>query len=505
MTASPDPKVSYRPLLVFSIVAALVVGAGFYVVRNAGLASRRLVLDEKDLRLSHTFKSRLEQKFSSLRGRMEAAEFLVSSSPPSPGVAARALSHLLESGEEGPSAAVVLDQSGKIISSKRQGGVPRADFKERRIWARSVAALQGAKGKGPKYHIEAEELSGVPVLFLSAPSAATGGYWGVILQAKSLFRVWADELSASESVFLLSEPEQMVLFAQRGPSFASEAIGKNFNAKLSTTLEVSVCCDPAAFNTVYEDERSMIQLGVPGGTRQLRLVLVTNRRGALAPAGGGEGRILAAGAVVAWVLLVGLFAVFQRRRKEESDDWAADRLISISQAGPPPAAGGGQFLELLSRVSDTVAKGAHFRDVISLIASQAMGVVGARRAYAALYDEGMQQMFEVYAAGLGDGYRAAIAMGPEEMPEKIAVREGEMVEVPAVREWAQAPAVLEEENVGAVVVFPMQVDKRLLGILALYFDGPHELREDEIEICSTLVQQGALAVDRALYQAAPPL
>lgn len=488
----------------FSLAAALVAGAGFYVIQNANLDTRRQVLDEKDLRLAHTFKNRLERKIASLRGRMAAAEFLVSSNPPSPGVAARALSHLLENREKGPFAAVVLDQRGRIISSRRRGGAPRSDLKERRVWRRSAAALRGARNKGPKFHVESAVSGGVPVLFFSVPSAAAGGSWGVMLQAAFLFRIWPDELAAGESVFLLSEPGQSVLFAQSGATFANKAVGKNFNAKLSSELEISACCDPAAFNTIYEDERSMIQLSVGGGTRQLRLVLVTRRRGALSPAGVGESRFLAAGVVVAWLLLVGLFSMFQWRCKEEGE-WAADRPASVSGAGVSVPAGGGQLFELLSRVSETVGRGAHFRDAISLVATQSMKVVNTRRVYAALYDEEMRQMFEVYAAGLGEGYRAAIAMGPEEMPEKIAVREREMVEVPAVSEWDQAPDVLGEENVGAVVVFPMLAGKRLLGILALYFDAPRELREDEIDICSTLAQQGALAIDRALYQAEPPL
>ena len=161
-------------------------------------------------------------------------------------------------------------------------------------------------------------------------------------------------------------------------------------------------------------------------------------------------------------------------------------------------------LQTLNLVGESVAKGEHFREVISLATQEAAKFIGASRSYSALYDEAMGQLFEVYSSQVGEGYRAAIAVGADEMPERISVREGEFVEVASVEEWDGAPEALKSEGIGSMVVFPLKAGERTLGLMSFYFDGPRELRVEEIDFCSVLALQGAAAVARALSLAEPP-
>lgn len=78
------------------------------------------------------------------------------------------------------------------------------------------------------------------------------------------------------------------------------------------------------------------------------------------------------------------------------------------------------------------------------------------------------------------------------------MREKDLVEVPSVDDWDDAPKALRDEGIKAVAIFPMRAREKVVGMMAFYFDGPRELQSDEIEICSYVSLQGAVAVAQAL-------
>ncbi len=493
MTNIHSRRVSRFSFYAFIIIAAALAAAVFLAIREVRRGSEFARQEERDKRIVTALRARLESGVRAALSRVEGAKLLVGANPPSTRIVARALSFVMEKRDEGavPAAAIVLDQRGGVIASRRRGGVPRPGKMEGDLWRRAVAAMRRGTSAGD-FHIEAGVLDETASLFLAAPSRSAKDYWGVILLAEELLRIGGDELGPREAVFLLSEPDQNVLYARRGGKFLHEAVGRGFDKSLSLLLGILACCDPADFNSVHEGDRAMVQLELSGGTRKLRLVRVADRRASAVAADEGL-PALAAGVIAGWLILVGGFAFL---RGEEGGGPERNRPSAVRHES-------GDFsdadtLSVFYRVSEAAARGAHFREVVTLAAQEAARHLGADRSFAALFDEGMNLLFEVYSSRLGDNYRAAIALETKELPEWISIREGDVVEVTSVEEWEEAPSALRSEDVEAVAVFPMMSGKRPLGLMSFYFESEHELAGEQIDFCTVLALQAAEAVSRAL-------
>ena len=489
---------SQKRTLLFALFSGLVAWFAFWglmgVVRSARLSS----LNETDLRLIQALRERVSAQIQRSLDQIQGAELLIASTPPSAATATKALVFALnhtDSGREVHSAAVVLDERARILASRRQGGVPPPRASERRVWRRAVAALRNQKknGKGIHYHIEAGRLEDIPALFIVSPSPSTKGYWGVVLVAENFISLDKGEVGSGDGLFLVSEPDQIVFYARKGSEFVHDAIGREFDKGLGPSLEILACCDPAAFNMVSDGKRWMSLLDFPGGTRTLRLVRVTGPMAASAELAR-TNQTLAGGVLVCWLVLLGAFWLLRRRRAEGSYDDPGDSSTDDA-IEPPPS---NTPFAALTRLGESVARGDHFREVISYGTEEAARYVGADRFFSAVYDDDLDQLFEISCSNLGDAFRAAVAIGAGELPEHIAVKERHLVEVLAVSEWEDAPEVLKNEGIASATVFPMRVGDKVVGLMALYFDNPRELHADEIDICDYIALQGAVAVSRAL-------
>jgi len=485
-------------ILFFALISVLIALAAFVWVRQAVRTAYLSSSERGDLHLLRVFRGRIEARIRLVISRVRGAELLFDSIPPSAVTRTRALGFAVNRTDKSvaSSAAVVLDERANVLFSRRKGGIPPPGKLERQSWSRAVAALRTnlQDRKEKNFHIEAGSLGGVPALFVVAPSLSTKGYWGLILPAESLFSIWPDEIGPGDSVFLLTDPEQTVLFAQKGTNFIHDTIGMLFDQSLGPHLKISICCDPLAFNTVQEGNRWMVEMEVPGGTRKFRLIRVADRGLAVASLKQTE-QLLAGGMAGGWVVLVGIFALLGKSRgphrnaKTRRTRKGIEGIESVSDNTPFAA---------LCRLSEMVARGEHFKDVISYGTEEAANFVGADRFFAAAYDDNLGQLFEITCSNLGAGFRAAVAIGSQGFPEQIALQEKELVEVPSVADWEEAPKILKEEGIEAMAVFPIRTGSRIVGLMALYFNRPRELASEEVDICGLLALQGAVSVARAL-------
>ena len=484
--------------LVFALVSALIASAAFVWVREAIRTAHLSSSEKSELHLLRVFKGRIDTQFRVVLSRIQGAELLIASTPPSAATATRALVFAVNRADKNvaSSAAVVLDERANILAFRRKGGVPPPGNLERRSWSRAVAALRtGLKNRQEeRFHVEVGSLGGIPALFVVAPSLSTRGYWGLILAAEKLFSIGPEENGPGDSVFVLTVPEQTVLFARRGTEFLHDTVGVSFDKELGPRLGISVCCDPAAFNIVSEGRRWMVEMEIPGGTRKFRLIRVADRELAVASLKRAE-RFLAGGMAAGWALLVGIFALLGKSSGTGRTEETSPPEQPAVDLGPLPE---NTPFVALNRLSKSVARGDHFKDVISYGTEEAARFVGADRFFAAVYDDDLGQLFEITCSNLGDGFRAAVAIGSQDLPEQIALQKRELVEVPAVADWEDAPDVLKEEGIGAVAVFPMRAGERIVGLMALYFNQPRELDASEVDICGLIALQGAVSVARAL-------
>ena len=489
-------RLSFRQRIVlFAILSALIAGAAHLGIMQGIQQAEFARLEKNGQLLLQIFKTKIEARINHVISQIHGADLLITSKPLSAATATKALTFALRKDSYGQSssAAVVLDGRARILASRRGGGVPADSVAEQRAWRRSVAALRNLKKPdGKEFHIEPDSLDGVPALFVTAPSQSTKGYWGVILILENLFSMSPHTNRPGDSLFLLSEPEQTVFYALTGNRFAHDSIGRPFDKGLAPRIDILVCCDPAAFNTVQEGRRWMGQLVFSIGTRNFRLVRVAARNVSVPDE---SGQLVAGGVFSGWLVLLAIFALVGRgrRAREEYAPYTAAPLVKAYD--PPPKS---TPFAMLSRICESNARGDHLRDVITYGAEETARYLVADRYFAALYDDDLDQLFEISCSNLGDGFRASVAIGSGDLPEHISVREKDLVEVPSVDDWNDAPKALVDEGIKAVTVFPMRAGEKIVGMMAYYFDGPRELQSDEIEICSYVSLQGAVAVARAL-------
>ncbi|MEK6711487.1 MAG: GAF domain-containing protein [Nitrospinota bacterium] len=501
-------KLLRLPLLAFALLTAAAAVALYFFVRQTLHEGHRARLQERDRGLVQLFQNRLLSRLDAARMRVEGAELLIAATPPSARTAARALAFALrEDAEEGYLAAVVLDEKGGVLASRRKSSVPPSGDEEKAVWSRGAEAFQkpDAQRLPPegRFYVEAGSLSGVSVVYFAGPSPSAKGFWGVIFPAESLLPIEPGEVNPRDAVFILAGAEQSVLFVRQGARFLYQQVGLPFDRGLAAALEIVACCDTAAFNTVSEGDRWMVLSRFPGGTREFLLVRVADRR----EGGGGPSsaeRLFAGALLGGWVLLVGLFAFAVSRLPAAAAP--REEAWEETAGGPPPAARdvSSSALTGLNRVGEAVARGEPFRQAIALAAQEGARFVRADRYYAALYDDALNQVLEVASSRLGESYRAAVGMRAAGLPEWIALREKDIVEVTSSEGWQDAPEAFRGEGAKAAAVFPIRVGERVLGLLSFYFDQPRELESREVDFCSLLALQCAAAVARALSLAEPP-
>ena len=498
-----SPK-TISPLLLFAVITALFTAGATYFAHRAVqgvLLSRH---DERDARRLEDLKFRMRGRVDSLLGKIQGAELLMAAVPGVANREGKALSFLL-GGEsrESLAASVLLDEQGKIVDSRRVGDMPPPGGEEKGLWSGArrslLALLKREGGAGPprrKFDIQSSTLGGAPVVVLLAPSPSTKGFWGIVFAAESLLPLRVGAPAPGESVFLLAEPEQKVLFAKRGEEFLAESIAGAFRAELASILGVAVCCDPVAFNAANENKRSMSQSIFYLGMRRLRLVQLSERSKT------GSGLTILAGVMAAgWLASLALFS-YLKSRQEGDTTTPRTREVGADEAATGRQLDSDQFAIIL-RTSESVAEGAHFRDVILTVVEEVSRFFSTERYYAALYDEATERFLEVCSSRVGGAYRSAIASPDSGLPERIALREKEIVEVPYADEWHGAPEVLKAEKMGGAVVFPLVALGKVVGLASFYFDSPREMSDDAVDYCAILFHQGAIAISRALA-AAPP-
>ncbi len=495
------PGISVSPLLLFALVTALFAAGTVYFVHRTvrdALLNRH---EERGARHLQDIQTRIRARIDSLLGRIQGAELLMAAVPGVADKEGKALSFLL-GGEsrESFAASILLDERGRIRDSRRVGSMPPPGDEEKGLWSgarRSLLSLLKREG-GPrrrKFDVQSSTLNDAPIALLLAPSSSTKGFWGVIVPAESLLPLKETELTPGESVFLLTEPEQKVLFARQGEKFLAESIAGAYKTELASALDVKVCCDPAAFNTGNRGKRSMSQSTFYLGMRRLRLV-----RLAQGSTRTGTGLTMLAGVMATfWLVSLALFYLLKTPGEGSPAVWVNRSGLDgeIFGKGLPT-----ERAAVIMRMSESVAEGVHFRKVIVNLVREVSRFLSTDRYYAALYDDATDRFLEVCHSRLGEGYRRAVTSPDSGLPERIAIREKEIVEVPCADEWHGAPEVLRSEKIGGAVVFPLVALGKVVGLASFYFDVPRERTEDEVDYCAILLQQAAVAISRALAASA---
>lgn len=153
-------------------------------------------------------------------------------------------------------------------------------------------------------------------------------------------------------------------------------------------------------------------------------------------------------------------------------------------------------LQTIYRLSAAVARAAKLEDIYDAAMSGLIDAVRADRASVLLFDDKNVMRFQGWR-GLSERYRRAVEGHSPWTPvdaDATPITVPDVTTDPALADLRQT---LLEEGIGALSFIPLVSGARVVGKFMIYYDGPHEFSDDEQQVCQTIADHVAYAIERA--------
>lgn len=156
-----------------------------------------------------------------------------------------------------------------------------------------------------------------------------------------------------------------------------------------------------------------------------------------------------------------------------------------------------QFLRAIQEISRTLSSTLDTREVLDLIVKTVPALVKTKGATIRLLDEEGRKLELVASYGLSEKY---LRRGPIDAEESISFAlDGKPV---AVYDATSDPLIsyrdeAKEEGIKSILVVPIVVKGKIIGIMRLLTDEHRQFSQDEIDFASALAGQGGLAIENA--------
>uniref|UniRef100_Q027F8 histidine kinase n=1 Tax=Solibacter usitatus (strain Ellin6076) TaxID=234267 RepID=Q027F8_SOLUE len=160
-----------------------------------------------------------------------------------------------------------------------------------------------------------------------------------------------------------------------------------------------------------------------------------------------------------------------------------------------------QQMHMLSGLAETVNRAQDPAEIYLAALKGLTNAVGSDRAAVLVFDADGVMRFKAWA-GLSDEYRAA-ATGHS--PWRRGERGALPIKIPDVFEdpaLATLYPALRNEGIRSVAFIPLLGHGGVIGKFMLYFDRPHQFREEELQLAQTIAAQVAFAVERSAAEVA---
>lgn len=154
-------------------------------------------------------------------------------------------------------------------------------------------------------------------------------------------------------------------------------------------------------------------------------------------------------------------------------------------------------LKILYEISKAITSEMYLEDILKLIVSLTANVFGLKICSIMLVDERDSTL----------KIRATQAMSPDYLkkpPLKIGegiagkvAQTGEPIIVKDVREKPEYKykEIAKRENLVSLLALPLKVKNKVIGVLNIYTDKPHDFTKKEIEILSAIANQAAIVIE----------
>ncbi len=168
-------------------------------------------------------------------------------------------------------------------------------------------------------------------------------------------------------------------------------------------------------------------------------------------------------------------------------------------------------LSRLNKISAVMNASLNPEQVLELVAESVIEVVGCDRTaiYLLESESSRSRLLLAHAQGFKPGHIARskdIAVPLSDSERKLVMEEGKAVAVADIHDSkadvsAAALLLAEHESFASYAYVPLRAQKSPIGMLAVYYNQPHQFLQDELDLLETFANQAALAVVNArIYQ-----
>jgi PAS domain S-box-containing protein len=156
-----------------------------------------------------------------------------------------------------------------------------------------------------------------------------------------------------------------------------------------------------------------------------------------------------------------------------------------------------QYLKAIQEVSKTISSTLDTKEVLAMIVRKMPEIMRTKAATIRLLNEAGKKLELAAAYGLSDKY---LNRGPVDAEESMSLAlEGRPL---AVYDATTDPRIFyrdeaREEGIKSILVVPIVVRKKIIGIMRLLTDEFREFAQDEIDFAVALAEQGGIAIENA--------
>lgn len=162
-------------------------------------------------------------------------------------------------------------------------------------------------------------------------------------------------------------------------------------------------------------------------------------------------------------------------------------------------------LETLARLSQTIVQGSYLKEILQLIVTMTAEMIGSKICSLMLLDEKGRELKIEATQSLSEEYRSKPPIPLRGSVSGRAIQEKRPVIIQDVTNDPQyaCPDIARKENLRSLLVVPMMIKSKPIGVLNCYASDRHNFSPDEIQLVQSVANQAAVAIEhtRALDQA----
>jgi len=162
-------------------------------------------------------------------------------------------------------------------------------------------------------------------------------------------------------------------------------------------------------------------------------------------------------------------------------------------------------IETLAKMSQTIAQGIYIREILQLIVTMTAEMMGSKICSLMLLDEKGRDLKIEATQSISEEYKTKPPVPVRMSVSGRAILEKKPIIVPDVAKDPQYtyPDIARKENLRSLIVIPMMIKDKPIGVLNCYTAEVHVFTDEEIQLVQAVANQSAVAIEhtRALEKA----